>query len=82
MYLHVGQNTVIQTEDIIGIFDLDKTTVSPRTRAFLNDGQKEGRVVTVGDDLPQSFVVTADGMIFISPISGSTLIKRMKHVLG
>ena len=28
MYLHLGQETVVRERDIIGIFDLDNTTVS------------------------------------------------------
>ena len=27
MYLHLGQSTVITTKDLIGIFDMDVTTV-------------------------------------------------------
>ena len=28
MYLHLGQDTVITTETVIGIFDMDESTVS------------------------------------------------------
>lgn len=27
MYLHIGQGNVVKTRDIVGIFDLDTTTV-------------------------------------------------------
>ena len=42
MYLHLGGSTVVLQSDIIGIFDMDNTTVSPHTRKFLNRVQKEG----------------------------------------
>ena len=47
MYLHLGQNTVISTNDIIGVFDLDNTTVSRHTRNYLSKAEKERKVVNV-----------------------------------
>ena len=35
MYLHLGQEVVVRHADIIGVFDMDNTTTSQRTRAFL-----------------------------------------------
>ena len=32
MYLHLGQDTVIKMEEIIGIFDLETSTISKITR--------------------------------------------------
>lgn len=76
MYLHLGQNTVIKTEEIIGIFDMDNTTVSKTTRDFLSKAEKEGRVRYVSFDLPKSFVLTKDKTVYISPIAAATLIGR------
>lgn len=78
MYLHLGSNFVVRRRNIIGIFDLDKTTVSPRTRAYLNAKEKAGCVSTAGDSLPQSFVITAGGeeRVYLSPVSSVTLAKR------
>ena len=52
MYLHLGQDTVVRTSSIIGVFDLDNTTVSKHTRSFLAKAQQEGRVVNVSAELP------------------------------
>ncbi len=51
MYLHLGQNVMVRNQDVVGIFDLDNTTWSFRTRRFLELAEQEGRVVAVGDDL-------------------------------
>ena len=59
MYLHLGKDTVIKDEDIIGIFDLDTATVSRHTRKYLNLAEKKGETVTVSYELPKSFVVCA-----------------------
>ena len=40
MYLHLGNETIIRTKDIIGIFDLDSTTVSKRSRDYLAKAEK------------------------------------------
>ena len=77
MYLHIGEDTVIRDRDIIGIFDMDTSTVNKATRDYLKKAEQEKRVVYVNYDLPKCFVVT-DKKIFISPINTSTLSKRAK----
>ena len=84
MYINLGQDTVIDTEDIIGIFDLDTATVSSRTRKFLAQSEKRGEVINVGYDLPKSFTVcyfpkTKQTRVYISQISSNTLLKRWEN---
>ena len=79
MYLHLGQNVVVPNASVLGIFDLDNTTSSHITRAFLRQAEKEKRVINVSDDLPKSFVLCdEDGSIkvFLSQLSSATLLKR------
>lgn len=86
MYLHLGQDTVITLETILGIFDLETTTVSKVTRDYLSKATKSNRVVTVSTELPKSFVVCrneAGGTtVYVSPISPATLLKRSRLGLG
>ena len=80
MYLNIGNDMAVREKSIIGIFDLDNTSTSKRTRIFLEKAEKEGIVVPC-DDLPKSFVLTAEyGMdrVFLSALSSSTLEKRVK----
>ncbi len=80
MYLHLGQSTVITLNEIIGIFDLDNTTVSKKTRDYLATAEKEGRVRVVSQELPKSFIVCSSekekNSVYLSQISTSTLLKR------
>ena len=82
MYLHLGQSTVITTKELIGIFDMDNTTVMKSTRDYLSKSEKDGHVVNVSYELPKSFIVCSDGhnskKVYISQISPSTLLKRAK----
>ena len=85
MFLHLGQDTIITTEDIIGIFDLDTSTVMKSTRDFLAMMSKTKRVINVSYELPKSFVLTYDKKtkektMYISPISSVTLLKRIENV--
>ena len=80
MYLNIGSDMAVRDKSIIGIFDMDNTSTSKRTREFLANGEKEGQVVPC-DDLPKSFVLTTEyGMnrIYLTSLSASTLEKRLK----
>lgn len=80
MYIHLGQGTVVKTSEIVGIFDLDSTTVSKHTRKFLNSAEKMGEVITVSYELPKSFAVCQKKgekqRVYISQLATSTLFKR------
>ena len=82
MYLHLGQSTVITTKDLIGIFDMDVTTVMKSSRDYLSRAEKNGDVVNVSYELPKSFVVFSEGnnskKVYITQIAPSTLLKRAK----
>ena len=70
----------VREKNIIGIFDMDNTSTSKRTREFLSKSEKEGNVVPC-DDLPKSFVLTTEyGMerIYLTSLSAATLEKRLK----
>ena len=80
MYLNIGNDMAVRERSIIGIFDLDNTTTSRRTRQFLEKCEKEGQVVPC-DDLPKAFVLTAEyGMdrVYLTSLSSQTLDKRLK----
>lgn len=58
MYLHIGNGESVRKKDVIGIFDLDTSTVSKITRDFINKSEKKGIVSYTDLDLPRSFVLT------------------------
>lgn len=57
MYLHIGRSQMLPERRIIGIFDLEITSQSKLTRAFLDGAQQEGTVVDACEDIPKSFLV-------------------------
>ncbi len=60
MYLHIGNGVSVREKDIIGIFDLDTSTVSKTTKKFLNEKSKNGNLEYTDSDLPRSFVFSSE----------------------
>lgn len=84
MYLHLGQDIIVNKKDIIGIFDLDTATVAKNTREYLAEKEKKGGVVTVSYELPKSFIVCCNEnngeTVYISQLSAATLQKRSGEI--
>lgn len=81
MYLHIGNNFSVDIRDIIGIFDLENTTVEKCTKMLLDRAVKEKKCVYINYEMPKSFVITVrKGIekVYISPLSASTLKKRLE----
>ena len=84
MFLHLGNNILVNSKDIIGIFDLDNVTVTKTSREYLNKAEKQGEIEYVTYELPKSFILTTKqnkNKIYISQLSVSTLNKRIENYL-
>lgn len=81
MYLSIGNDFAVRDKSIIGIFDLDNTSYSKRTQAFLELAEENGQVVPC-DDLPKTFVLTAEyglTQVHLTALSTNTLEKRLSR---
>ena len=81
MYLHLGNDNLVRKQDVIGVFDLDISSQSHLTRAFLRQAERAGAVVDAsGGELPKSFVVcaapNAPQTVCLSQLNASTLLRR------
>ena len=84
MYIHLGRDYVLNDRDIIGIFNLETTTISPRGREFLNYAQKNGAVVSLSEELPQSYVLADGAMVntvYLSELSPAALRRRAEKMI-
>ena len=82
MYLHLGFEKVIKSENIIGIFDLDNTTLQKSSRDYLAKAEKAGNIENLCEDLPKSFVVCSENgkrKIYITQIASSTILRRVNN---
>ena len=80
MYLHIGNNYSVDIRDIVGIFDIENTTVEKWTKLLLDRAEKERHCIYTTYDMPKSFIITVKmgtERIYISQLSASTLRKRL-----
>lgn len=83
MYLHIGNDYTVRTKDIIGIFDIENTSLSKSTRDFLKNAEKLKRVIYTTYEMPKSFIVCLDESltekIYVSQLACATLRKRFEN---
>ena len=80
MYLSVGNDMAVRDSSIVGIFDMDNTSTSKRTREFLEKAEREGMVVPC-DDLPKTYILTSEygfNQVHLTALSSQTLEKRLR----
>lgn len=76
MYIHLGGERVIRSSELIAIFDISIEKSSKISKQFVNHAKEEKILVNIGEEDPKSIVVTRD-TVFYSPISSTTLKKRV-----
>ena len=81
IYLNVGSGKSIREKDIIGIFDMDTSTVSPISRRFLSDADKAHLTESPSFEIPKSYIVyrseTGKVMVCFSQFSSASLLGRI-----
>lgn len=81
MYVHLGRDTTVTDRSLVGIFDLDTSTVSRHTVNFLKQAEQKNLVVMVADDLPKSFVICDENKkkaVYVTQIAAQTIEKRLR----
>ncbi len=84
MFIHLSNNESVSDKHVVGIFDLETASKQPDTREFLKTKQKEMRTVTLGNDIPESFVLCDDEYaetVYFACLSAKALSKRGKKLL-
>ena len=82
MYLHIGNNYSVDVRDIIGIFDIENTTVEKCTKLLLERAEKEHICVYTTYEMPKCFIITYRNgreKVYISQLSAATLKKRLSE---
>ncbi len=80
IYLHIGNNYSVDTRDIVGIFDIENTTVEKCTKLLLERAEKEHKCIYTTYEMPKSFIITVKNgkeKVYISQLAASTLKKRL-----
>lgn len=81
MFLHIGNDHMIDSREIVLIGDLESTGHSEITGEFMNISREEGFIVDYADGKARSFILTGE-TIYLSLISSTTLAKRMRNLIN
>ena len=79
MYIHLGNDYIINDKEILGIFDIENTSIGKATKDFLAKAEKHGNVIYTSYEMPKSFIVCNENgveKVYVSQLSPSTLRKR------
>lgn len=83
MYLHIGNNQMIPEKRVIGVFNLEITSQSRLTAAFLKNAEAESVVIDACGDLPKSFLVCDHPyhrqIVYLSQLNSRTLQGRAEE---
>jgi len=73
MFIQITKDKSIRQRDVIGVFDLDTSTVSGVTKSFLSRAEKNNKTEVIST-LPKSFILTGNNkeqkIYFSSNITG------------
>ena len=84
MFVHLGENFIVRQEDVVGIFDIDTSTMKKSTEKLLYDAQEKKKLRTISKEIPRSIVITKnkkDSMVYLSSVSTRTLKQRWNNCL-
>lgn len=80
MYVDLFFDCLVDSRDVVGIFDLDNTTTNRFTNDFLAEKQKRGKIAYYVSDIPKSFVLMADGSVYVVELNAQILKKRFEFI--
>ncbi|WP_208587136.1 extracellular matrix regulator RemB [Gracilibacillus suaedae] len=79
MFIHIGDDHVIQSKDVIGIIDYSLVTSSTINEEMLEELKENQQVVVSEEDVTKAVVITAE-KVYYSPLSVLTLKKRASMI--
>ncbi|SHH16182.1 protein of unknown function [Thermosyntropha lipolytica DSM 11003] len=78
MYVHLGNNYIISAQDIIAIINIEPP-VAEDLEDIMQIAIDEKRIVYVGEGKKRKSLIICDDKVYISPISSTTLYKRIAN---
>lgn len=74
MYMHLGNNCVIPTKDIIAILNVEE--VSEDVQDIIEIARLEKKITNISDKGKEKALVICTDQVYFSPISSLTLYRR------
>lgn len=82
-FVNIGLDHILVSKTIVGIFDMDSTTVKKDTRDYLKRAENHNEVEVIAPDLPASFVVCSHKQkkqkVLLTSFTVATLYARIQR---
>lgn len=76
MFLHLGNNMMLDMNKIIAILDLETAADNSPAGSLLNKLVKNKKIENIDEEGKEKSLIIAEDIFYLSPISSSTLLKR------
>lgn len=78
MYLHLGNNYIISSQNIIAILNLNPP-LNEDIKDIMEIARSERKLVNISEKGKNKALILCDDKVYLSPISSNTLYKRASH---
>lgn len=79
MFLHLGEDIVLQTKDIVAIIDSNLVAESVILKEFIDANDKNNNIIHISEGTVKSIVVT-ENKVYFSPLTAVTLKRRSEYI--
>lgn len=80
MYLHLGNNYIISSQNIIAILNLNPP-LNEDIKDIMEIARSERKLVNISEKGKNKALILCDDKVYLSPISSNTLYKRASHFI-
>lgn len=75
LFIHLGEDIVIRSSDVVAILDWQLSDNFDNLNEFVKQHKRNNTLVDIGNDGTKSIVITSD-LVYLSPLSSLTLKRR------
>lgn len=80
MFIHIGDDCMISSDEVVAILDVGVCDSPTFFTSLFQAAQEKGYVQQIAtSDQVKSYIIT-DALIYASPVSSSTLMKRVRQM--
>ena len=79
MYVHIGKDLVINSENIIAILDIGSLRKKKNVEEILQKLRINDKIIDVSDENKKSLIILNKNLAYITNISSATLAKRASN---
>lgn len=79
MFIHLGEDVVIRSSDVVAILDWQLSDNFDNLNEFVRQHKGNNKLIDIGNDVTKSIIITKD-LVYLSPLSSLTLKRRTEVI--